>query len=168
MTGAAIDISGVKKNFGTFRALDTINLSVKAGEFMSLLGASGCGKTTLLRIIAGLEKPSGGRILIDGKDVTSNAPEKRPTSLVFQRGALFLVDRAALAQANEAVVFTANIAEAVAVDAVAQELVDELIGALFAQPLVEAEGQLAAQLLEFVDAQLLAQAAGTVGGHKHS
>lgn len=89
MTGSAIDIASVEKNFGTYRALETINLSVKAGEFVSLLGASGCGKTTLLRIIAGLERPSNGRILIDGKDVTGDAPEKRPTSLVFQRGALF-------------------------------------------------------------------------------
>jgi spermidine/putrescine ABC transporter ATP-binding subunit len=89
MKGASIHIAGVEKTFGTFRALDTIELSVKAGEFVSLLGASGCGKTTLLRIIAGLERPSGGRILIDGKDVTGDAPERRPTSLVFQRGALF-------------------------------------------------------------------------------
>jgi spermidine/putrescine transport system ATP-binding protein len=89
MKGVAIGIAGIEKSFGSFRALDTIELSVKAGEFVSLLGASGCGKTTLLRIIAGLERPSGGRILIDGRDVTPDAPEKRPTSLVFQRGALF-------------------------------------------------------------------------------
>jgi spermidine/putrescine transport system ATP-binding protein len=89
MKGSTIDIASIEKNFGPFRALEKIELSVKAGEFVSLLGASGCGKTTLLRIIAGLERPSGGRILLDGKDVTPDAPEKRPTSLVFQRGALF-------------------------------------------------------------------------------
>jgi spermidine/putrescine ABC transporter ATP-binding subunit len=70
-------------------ALDSVDFSVGDGEFVSLLGASGCGKSTLLRIIAGFEQPSAGKIRVYGDDVTARPPEKRPTNLVFQRGALF-------------------------------------------------------------------------------
>ena len=56
---------------------------------MSLLGPSGCGKTTLLRIVAGFERPSNGRVIVQGEDVTAVPPERRPTNIVFQRGALF-------------------------------------------------------------------------------
>ena len=59
------------------------------GEFLTLLGPSGCGKTTTLRIIAGLERPTAGRVLIDGTDVTGLPPEKRPVNTVFQNYALF-------------------------------------------------------------------------------
>jgi spermidine/putrescine ABC transporter ATP-binding subunit len=86
---AAVDIAGVGKRFGTTTALDRVDFRVEAGEFVSLLGASGCGKTTLLRIIAGFEAPSEGSVRIYGTDVTRDPPERRPTNLVFQRGALF-------------------------------------------------------------------------------
>ncbi|MEQ1941586.1 ABC transporter ATP-binding protein [Mesorhizobium sp. VNQ89] len=86
---AAVEIIGVRKLFGATTALERVDFEVGAGEFVSLLGASGCGKSTLLRIIAGFESPSEGRVRIHGEDVTNLPPERRPTNLVFQRGALF-------------------------------------------------------------------------------
>ena len=85
----AVEVTGARKTFGTFVALEDINLAVEANEFVSLLGASGCGKTTLLRIIAGFERPDAGVIRIFGEDVTRLPPHARPTNIVFQRGALF-------------------------------------------------------------------------------
>ncbi|MBX3582774.1 MAG: ABC transporter ATP-binding protein [Rhizobiaceae bacterium] len=85
----AVEIIGVRKLFGATTALERVDFEVGAGEFVSLLGASGCGKSTLLRIIAGFESPSEGRVRIHGEDVTRLPPERRPTNLVFQRGALF-------------------------------------------------------------------------------
>ncbi|MEO1194252.1 MAG: ABC transporter ATP-binding protein [Pseudomonadota bacterium] len=70
-------------------AADHINLSIRAGEFVSLLGSSGCGKTTTLRMIAGLETPTSGRILEDARDITDTAPEERDMRMVFQDYALF-------------------------------------------------------------------------------
>jgi len=70
-------------------ALSNISLNVKAGEFYSFLGPSGCGKTTLLRIFAGFEEPSSGKILIDGKETVGVPPYKRPVNMVFQSYALF-------------------------------------------------------------------------------
>ncbi len=89
MTAAAVEIVGVRKQFGQVTALERVDFEVRAGEFVSLLGASGCGKSTLLRIIAGFETPSDGAVHIYGEDVTHQPPERRPTNLVFQRGALF-------------------------------------------------------------------------------
>lgn len=89
MSTPAVEIIGVRKQFGQTAALDYINFSVGDGEFVSLLGASGCGKSTLLRIIAGFEQPTEGTVRVYGNDITRQPPEKRPTNLVFQRGALF-------------------------------------------------------------------------------
>ena len=89
MSEPAVDITGITKNFGVLTALSGINLQIGDGEFVSLLGASGSGKSTLLRIIAGFETASDGAVHIYGEDVTHRPPEKRPTNLVFQRGALF-------------------------------------------------------------------------------
>ena len=86
---AAVEIIAVGKTFGSSVALDEINLSIADQEFVSLLGASGCGKTTLLRIVSGFETPSTGRVLLHGEDVTRLPPHRRATNIVFQRGALF-------------------------------------------------------------------------------
>jgi len=86
---AAVRVVGVKKQFGDQAVLHGIDLDVAPNEFVSLLGPSGCGKTTLLRIIAGFEQASAGRVEVAGTDVTGMPPHKRPTNLVFQRGALF-------------------------------------------------------------------------------
>jgi ABC-type Fe3+/spermidine/putrescine transport system ATPase subunit len=87
--GHDVEIEGVSRSFGGVLAVDDVSINTPAGEFLSILGPSGCGKTTLLRIIAGLEYPDVGRVLIDGRDVTALPANKRPTNLVFQRGALF-------------------------------------------------------------------------------
>jgi spermidine/putrescine transport system ATP-binding protein len=79
----------VSKSFGGQRAVDDVSLAVAQGEVFSLLGPSGCGKTTLLRMAAGFEMPDSGRILLNGQDITSLPPEKRPVNTVFQNYALF-------------------------------------------------------------------------------
>ncbi len=84
-----IEISNVTKSFPDKVVLDDVSLSVKQGEFLTILGPSGCGKTTLLRLIAGFNSASSGKILIDGKDMTSVPPHERPVNTVFQRYALF-------------------------------------------------------------------------------
>ena len=70
-------------------AVDSINLDIKPGEFITFLGPSGCGKTTTLRMIAGFETPTAGAILLDGQDMSSLTPDKRPMGMVFQSYALF-------------------------------------------------------------------------------
>ncbi|MEJ1158172.1 heme ABC exporter ATP-binding protein CcmA [Prosthecomicrobium sp. N25] len=87
MTGA-VELTGLRKAFGTTEVLGGISLSVADGEFVSLLGPSGCGKTTLLRIVAGLEAPSAGTVTIGGRDVTRLPPERRDIAMMFQSYAL--------------------------------------------------------------------------------
>ena len=79
----------VSKSFGSVLAVDRVSIDVKRGEFFSLLGASGCGKTTLLRMLAGLEFPTSGEIMIDGQPMSSVAPNHRPVGMVFQNYAIF-------------------------------------------------------------------------------
>lgn len=84
-----IQIEGISKRYGNFPALRKLDLEIYKGEFFSLLGGSGCGKTTLLRILGGFEQPSHGRVLIDGVDITKLPPYKRPINMMFQSYALF-------------------------------------------------------------------------------
>jgi putrescine transport system ATP-binding protein len=84
-----IVIEGINKSFGAFTAVDTVNLRIFKGEMFALVGASGCGKTTLLRMLAGFETPSGGRILIEDVDMTKVPPYERPVNMMFQSYALF-------------------------------------------------------------------------------
>ncbi len=88
-TGASITIRNLEKSYGAFRAVRDFSIDIAAGEFVSVLGASGSGKTTVLRMIAGLEEPSGGQIFIGGRDTTELPPEHRDIGLVFQDYALF-------------------------------------------------------------------------------
>ncbi|HSN19793.1 MAG TPA: ABC transporter ATP-binding protein [Usitatibacter sp.] len=84
-----IVLEKVTKRFGHVTAVDDVSFRAESGKFVVLLGPSGCGKSTVLRLIAGLEEPTGGRILIDGRDVTRLTPERRRISMVFQSYALF-------------------------------------------------------------------------------
>lgn len=90
---AALGIEHVTQDFGTLRALDDVSLDIAAGEIVCLLGPSGCGKTTLLRIAAGIERPTRGRVTIDGIEVSGPSryvpPERRGVGLMFQDYALF-------------------------------------------------------------------------------
>lgn len=81
---SGIRVEGVTKRFGSFTAVDNLDITFEDGETACLLGPSGCGKTTLMRMIAGLETPTQGRILIDGVDVTDMRPRKRNIGMVFQ------------------------------------------------------------------------------------
>lgn len=84
-----IKLRGVSKRFGTFTAVDNVDLDIEKGELFSILGGSGCGKTTLLRMMAGFEVPNAGSIFIDGVDVTHMPPYERPVNMMFQSYALF-------------------------------------------------------------------------------
>ncbi len=84
-----LSLQHISKNFGEGDVLADVSLDVHRGEFVTLLGASGCGKTTTLRIIAGLETPDAGRVILDGRDMTELPPEARPVNTVFQSYALF-------------------------------------------------------------------------------
>ncbi len=86
---AFLRIDGVTKRFGEFTAVDNVSLDIHKGELFALLGGSGCGKTTLLRVLAGFERPSAGRVFIDGQDVTDLPPYERPVNMMFQSYALF-------------------------------------------------------------------------------
>lgn len=86
---ADVEIRGVSHQFGTFTALDGVDLTIGAGKFAVLLGPSGCGKTTLLSILGGFLRPSVGTVYIGGQDVTDVAPAKRPSTTMFQDYALF-------------------------------------------------------------------------------
>ena len=89
----AIEVRNAVKAFGqgdnAVRALDDVSIDIRKGEFFTLLGPSGCGKTTLLRLIAGFEMPTAGTILLEGEDITTLPPNKRPVNTVFQSYALF-------------------------------------------------------------------------------
>src|SRR5690606_489405 len=87
--GGQVVFREVNKYFGDFAAVVDLNLTIRRGEFFTLLGPSGSGKTTTLRMLAGLETPSSGEISIDGRSVTHTVPEKRNIGLVFQHYALF-------------------------------------------------------------------------------
>jgi putrescine transport system ATP-binding protein len=86
---AFLQIEGVSKTFGTFQAVRDVSLSVAQGEIFALLGGSGCGKTTLLRMLAGFEEPTAGRIFLDGRDMAGVPPWARPVHMMFQSYALF-------------------------------------------------------------------------------
>jgi spermidine/putrescine transport system ATP-binding protein len=88
-TSPEIQLIDLEKRFREVRAVDGVSLEIHTGEFFSLLGPSGCGKTTTLRMIGGFELPTGGRILLRGRDVTDEPPDKRPVNMVFQNYALF-------------------------------------------------------------------------------
>ena len=89
MQEVLLSLQHIKKDFGEGEVLSDISLDVHRGEFVTLLGASGCGKTTTLRIISGLETADEGRVLLGGRDMTDLPPEKRPVNTVFQSYALF-------------------------------------------------------------------------------
>jgi spermidine/putrescine transport system ATP-binding protein len=87
--GDILEVVELKKNFGSYEALKGVSLTVRQGEFMALVGPSGCGKTTLLKHVAGFEEPTAGAVRIEGKEMVGVPPAQRPTSMVFQRLALF-------------------------------------------------------------------------------
>ena len=84
-----LSLVGLQKVFSGFAAVDEVDLDIREGEFITLLGPSGCGKTTLLRMIAGFERPTAGRLLLEGNDIAQVPPELRPFNMVFQSYALF-------------------------------------------------------------------------------
>lgn len=89
MSEVILQLKNIKKTFDDTQVLKGIDLDIHRGEFITLLGSSGCGKTTTLRIIAGLEAPDEGNVLLDGQDITSLEPNKRNVNTVFQNYALF-------------------------------------------------------------------------------
>jgi ABC-type Fe3+/spermidine/putrescine transport system ATPase subunit len=85
----AVEVSGLTKTFGPVVALDSVDLTIVNGTYFVLLGPSGGGKTTLLRLVGGFARPTSGRVMLHGRDVSELPPDKRPTSMVFQSYALF-------------------------------------------------------------------------------
>jgi len=86
---AFLELRELRRSFGSFVALDGIDLELARGEFVSLLGPSGCGKTTALRQVAGFDRPDSGSIVLDGKDITRTPPNRRSMGMVFQAYSLF-------------------------------------------------------------------------------
>lgn len=84
-----LELVNLNKSFGNTQVLKGLNIEIARGEFITILGSSGCGKTTMLRIIAGLEEPDSGKVLLNGNDITSLEPNKRNVNTVFQSYALF-------------------------------------------------------------------------------
>lgn len=89
MQNIVLSLKEINKSFGENKILKNISIDIFKGEFLTLLGESGCGKTTTLRIIAGLEKTDSGEVVLDGVDVTGYPPDKRNVNTVFQSYALF-------------------------------------------------------------------------------
>ena len=87
--GHIVEIEGVNKIYGTNHVVKDLNLTVEEGEFLTLLGSSGCGKTTTLRMIAGFEEPSTGSIKVEGESIEEKEPFERNVNTVFQSYALF-------------------------------------------------------------------------------
>lgn len=86
---ADLKLIGVTKSFDSTKAVQNLNIDIKSGEFIVLLGPSGAGKTTTLRLVAGLESPDSGQVFIDGRDVTRVAPALRDVTFVFQQYSLY-------------------------------------------------------------------------------
>jgi putrescine transport system ATP-binding protein len=86
---AFLRISNIVKDFDGHRAVDNVSIDIAKGEVFALLGSSGCGKTTLLRMLAGFETPTSGTILLDGRDLAALPPYERPMNMMFQSYALF-------------------------------------------------------------------------------
>src|SRR5437763_16187432 len=86
---AFLELQNLQRNFGAVRALDGIEIALGEGEFLSLLGPSGCGKATARRLVAGFDRPDGGAIVVDGKDITRIPPSRRDMGMVFQAYSLF-------------------------------------------------------------------------------
>jgi spermidine/putrescine transport system ATP-binding protein len=84
-----VELSKVSMDFGQFRAVNNVEVTIRAGEFFSFLGPSGCGKTTILRLISGFMDPTAGAVKIGGQDMVGIRPNARPTALIFQNLALF-------------------------------------------------------------------------------
>ena len=89
MTEPILELKDIRKRFGTEEILKGISMQAAPGEFITLLGSSGCGKTTTLRIMAGLESCDSGSVILQGRDVTNEPPERRDVNMVFQNYALF-------------------------------------------------------------------------------
>jgi putative spermidine/putrescine transport system ATP-binding protein len=84
-----LSVEGLTRRFGEVVALDGVSLDIAPGELLTILGPSGSGKTTLLKVVAGFERPDGGRVRVDGEDITDVPPAKRDIGMVFQNYALF-------------------------------------------------------------------------------
>ena len=89
MNNVIVKLEKFSKSYGTKKIIKNIDLEVYEGEFLTLLGSSGCGKTTILRTISGLDYPTEGKVYIDGEDVTKKEPPQRQVNTIFQNYALF-------------------------------------------------------------------------------